>query len=60
MGREMMWWSLVDLLGVLAAVTLIGVTGWASWYLVTDHRRRAHPGGALRSGPHDGHASGRF
>ena len=56
----MMWWSLVDLLGVLAAVTLIGVTGWASWYLVTDHRRRAHPRVGLHSRSHDGHPIGRL
>lgn len=38
-----MWWDLVDLTGLLAAVTLAGVTVWASWYLITDLRRGTRP-----------------
>ncbi len=34
-----MLWGLVDLLGLLAGVTLVAGTVWASWYLVRDLRR---------------------
>lgn len=50
MTLDSMWWSAVDLLGVLAAITLTVVTAWACWYLVSDLRRQLHPRSGTTAG----------
>lgn len=52
-----MWWSLIDLLGVLAVLTLAVGTAWSLWYLVSEGLRHDHHGSRSDRGSYAAHSA---